>query len=131
MSPPNESNLDPQERQTVQVEARLTNVEIKTETIKTEIAHLTTNQIRHQEILDQQHSLITALSQQQIATEAATTAIRDRTDLHSQNIEVLQAQEVDMSKVLEALKARVNLIFAIGGTIGGLLLNYLLTHFVH
>jgi DNA-binding transcriptional regulator YbjK len=109
------------------VESRLTKIEIQTETISVELRHLTEEQRRLGSIIDQLSDVITALGKQQITAEATLHAVIDRTDLHAKEIENIQKEGVDVGKVLENLKSRVQLIMTIGSMVGGVVVTYVLS----
>jgi SPX domain protein involved in polyphosphate accumulation len=112
------------------VSERIAKVEVRVDKVEMRADQTSSDHTRLSTRVDKQDGFISRIIEQQHETNAMSIAIRERTDQHTKNIEHLQADAVDVGKMLSSMKVQLELVKVVGTTLATLVLGYLFTHFV-
>lgn len=98
--------------------------------IETQVAVMVVEQSNLRTIVDKQNAILEALVKSANITEYQTKAFLDRSDKHSEEIERIASDQVDIGKVLEAMKVQLNILKAVGGILLSLIAAYIFSVFI-
>ena len=117
-----EHELEPRSTIEIVSSERVTKIEMRMGTYEEQQVRILQKQDKHEELLN-------ALKDKTVASDLLAVAVKDRTDVHSKNIETLQKDQIDTGKLLTKMESQIGMIRAIGATAGTILFSYIITNF--